>query len=268
MRTLAALALLLAAAPQEERELAKAARATADKGSFTFQVRPTADLRDALPQDRAAVAGVPIAGELLADGTYHATDGANELWGRGLKVVLKTKAGWEPAESVVKDLLLQIKSGAGEEWRQGNVTQAKAAFRQIFALAHLASKSIPPTAPLQDLEKDFKALKKSGDSYEGELKDLVASKVLEGPFEWLIKEGRLSVSEYSGRGRATISSDGFVRRLEQKAAGIYTVVEDGKKRRVPAAVEVVIEYSKVGTTVREIPKDADAALKDLESAGK
>lgn len=251
---------------QDARDVAKAADATIAKGSFTFHAKPVADVKDSLPQDRAAVAGVPVTGELLSEGIYHATDGTNELWGRGARVLLKTKEGWTPAEDVVRDLLQTIASGVGEEWRQGNVTKAREAWGKLFAIAHLAVRSVPPTHLLQGLGADFKSLKKgSVDSsknqiYEGDLKELVASKLLEGPYGELVKNGTLKITEFSGRGRVWVSPDGLIRRVEQRAVGRYTIATKEAKRTVPAAMEVVTEFVKAGETKRDVPAEVASWL--------
>lgn len=260
--------LVLLPAFQDSRDVAKAAEATIAKGSFTFHAKPAADLRDAMAQDRAAVAGVPVTGELLSDGTYHATDGTHELWGRGARILLKTKERWRPAEEVAKELLEAIGAGVGEEWRQGNVTKAREAWQKLFAIAHLAVRSVPPTHLLSGLESDFKTLKKGpvdaskNQVYEGELKDLAASKLLEGPYGELVKSGTVRITDFGGRGRVWVGPDGLVRRVEQRAAGRYTVTTKDAKRTVPAAMEVVTEFVKIGETRREVPAEVASRLSE------
>ncbi len=280
MRTITLLAVLAGAPPgmQDEKAVAAAAQATMEKGTFTLQVTPVTDLKDALPQDRAVVAGVPVAAEQLKDGLFHATDGTTEIWGRDKLVFIKTREGWTAATDVVAGMIAEITAAAGkDEWRRRNVTQAKATFRRLLGLAQLASRSMPPTKYLTQLETDFKGFKKGATEvidgkrcqiYQGEMKPAAAQLFLQGPYEWLVKEGTLVISETTGVGRVWVTPDGLVRRTDLRAAGKYTVLnkDENTRKTSAAAIVVTADILKVGETKLDAPREVTDKIAAADAA--
>ena len=277
MRTLIVLALL-ATNGQDEKAVAAAAKATLETGSFTLQVTPVADLKDALPQDRATVAGVPLVANQLKDGIFRATDGATELYGRDKFIVINTKEGWRAASDVIGEMVAEIQEAYGkDENARKNVGQAKVTYRKLLAIAQLASRALPPTQYLTRLESDFKNLKKGATDvidgkrfqlYEGEMKDAAAQVLLTGPYDSLVKDGTLVISDFSGIGRVWISPEGLVRRTEFRAAGKYTSVNKDEKTKKTTAVtiKVVADILKPGETKMEVPQEAVDKIKAAEAA--
>jgi hypothetical protein len=263
--------------PQDEKTVAEAARATVEKGSFTLQITPTADLKDALPADRASVAGVNIVATQLKDGTFLSTDGTTEFIGREKSVLMKTPDGWRSAGDVVRELIEDITSAVGkDEGSRGNVTKAKAAYRRLIAIAQLAVRSLPPTQHLAKIEGDFKGLKKGATEvidgkrcqvYEGDLKELAAQMLLQGPYEQMVKDGSLTITEMSGRGRVWVAPDGLVRRTKLEAVGKYSVLKEDKTRKVvPVSVAVSTDVLKIGETTKDVPQEVTDKLKAMAAA--
>ncbi len=268
------------ATPQDEKAVADAAKATLAKGSFTLQIAPAADLKDALPADRAAIAGVQIVAEHLKDDTFHTTDGTTEFFGRGVVVLMKTKDGWRAAGDVVKELIEDITAGSGkDDMARGNVSKTKAAYKRLVAIAQLAARSLPPKQHLSRLETDFKGLKKGAidtidgkrcQVYEGDLKELAAQLLLQGPYDQMVKDGTLAITEMSGRGRVWVTADGLVRRIKLEAAGKYVVAskETTTKKTVPVTVTVTTDVLKAGETKLDVPQEVDDKIKALTPADK
>jgi hypothetical protein len=265
---LAALALL-----QDEEDIAKASRATLDKGSFTIQIAPSADMKDALPKDRLQVAGVTIVAEQLADGTFRSTDGTWELIGRSGTGVLRAKSGWARADDVAAALQDEIERANGDNDRdRGNVSAAKENYRRLIALRQMVARSLPPTAILTGLQTEFKRAKKGATEsvdgkpctvYEGALKDLSAQALLVGPYGEYVKSGALKVIEFAGSARVWVNADGLVAKTEHKATGKYSIRDDRSNRVVPVGVTVTCKFVKIGTTTYEVPKEAEDKIAEM-----
>lgn len=266
MKTLAII-LLAAVGPQEDKAVADAAAKTFEKGSFTAQITPKADLKDAMPKDRAAVAGVTILSEELGDGLWHATDGTWELYGNDAAAFMKDGRQWTPAKDVIADLVAIISGSMGEnEWKRRNVRDAKEAYAQLIAIAQLIARGVPAKRLLTGLAEQFKTLKSTGTEvvdgkkctvYEGELKDQMAHDLLLGPYDFYVKSGVLTIAEFAGSGRVWVDPDGLIRRTKLRAAGKYVVVNKAENttKTTPVAIEVGTDYVKIGTTTRKVPTE-------------
>ncbi len=269
--------LVLLALAQDEEAIAKASRDTLEKGSFTVQIAPAAEMKDALPKDRLQVAGVTIVAEHLADGTFRATDGTWELIGRSGTGVLRAKHGWARANDVAAALREEIERAAGESDKdRGNVSNAKENQRRLISLQQMVARSIPPTGILTGLQTEFKRAKKGGTEsvdgksctlYEGTLKDLSAQALLVGPYGEYVKSGGLKIIEFSGAARVWVNPDGLVVKTEHKAAGKYSIKDDRSNRIVPVGVTVTCKFVKIGITTYDVPKEAEDKIAEMIAEG-
>ena len=136
---------------------------------------------------------------------------------------------------------------------------------------------MPATQYLTKLESDFKNLKKGATDvidgkrcqlYEGEMKDIAAQILLTGPYDTLVKDGSLVITDFAGVGRVWIGPEGIVRRTEFKAAGKYVSInkDEKTKKTTPVTIKVVADILKVGETKMEVPQEAVDRIKAAEAA--
>lgn len=277
MTLLLALALQDAPPPAptaEERSVVEAVNATLVKGSWAFRVVPKADLRDALPQDAAVLAGVPVSGSRAADGTFRASDGRLEMFGRNGVFILNAPDGPLRIEEAATALWreVEIEYGDGRE-NSRNVTRAKNLMRQYLAIAHFYVYAAAPEHVIARPATDLVKLRRSGaetvdDSkctvYSGDMKEEAAKAHLGRPFGELMRRGGFSLAGASGKGRVWINAGGLVRRTEFTASGKFVVANDrDSKRNVPVAITVVCDLTRYGEATVEVPSKIERMLKEL-----
>ena len=263
--------LVLALSSQETRTesaLQSAVRATLEKG-FSYSIRPVASLPN-FSMAREELAGAAVKGS-YADGVFHASDGLYEIYKKGDKVAVRTESGWLPLEQFLAPLRQDAKEafdGDGERWSRGNVTQGRKAVEKIIRLSHLAHRS--DIRRLTALSSAFSDLRDAGKAnldggpatpYEGDLTDLAAFHVLQGPFEELVKRGTLSFQSLSGVGRVYVK-DGIVRRIHVRAGGKYGFYndEDNVRRKGFCTLEILVDITGVGEAKVVPPKEAAALI--------
>jgi hypothetical protein len=253
-----------------ENEVVTAVQATTARG-FTYVIKPLATIPDGFPLDRAALAGVEVRGQYL-DGLYHATDGKYEIVRKGDRVAVKTARGWLPLDAFTaplrQDVAQAFDAKDGHLWNRGNVTAGRKALEELIQISHLVERA--DVGKLTALGRAFVELRTSKSatidggpaaSYEGDLTDLAAFELLQGPFESLVRRGTLSFRNVSGVGRVYLQN-GVVRRVNVKAAGAYGYYDDDEnvRRKGLCSLEVVVEITKVGETQITLPKEAARLL--------
>lgn len=270
MRTSVILCILLAgsAAGQDtapESELTTATKATIAKG-FAYAIRPVASLPDGFPQERQALAGMPISGE-YSDGTYHARDGSYEIYKKGALTIVRTERSWLPLEQFTaplrQDVAQAFDDRDGRLWRRGNVTSGRKALHQLIQISHLNHRTnIEHLSRLEQAFLDPKAVRvpnfngKPAVFYESEIAETVAYEILQGPFASLVERGTLAFRNVSGVGRMTVQ-DGLIRRIVLKVAGSYSYYDDTDniKRRGLCTLDITADLTKHGEVKVELPKE-------------
>lgn len=268
-----AFALLLAAQDSaRESELTTAIQTTI-QGGFAYRLRPAAQLPDSFPRDRVALAGAPIEGE-YADGIYHAKDGSTEIYRKGARTAVRTERGWLPLAQFTSPLRLEVAQAFDESdgrlWKRGNVTAGRKALARLIQISHLDHRT--NIELLSRVSAAFVSLKpgvpvsidgKPASVHEGELSDMAAFNLLQGPFGALVERGTLAFQNVSGVGRVAIQG-GVVRRITLKASGSYGYYEETEnvRKRGPCSLEIVADLTKHGQVRLEPPKEALQILKD------
>jgi hypothetical protein len=242
----AGLALLIGpAAAQDtvaEDEVTTAIKTAVEKG-FSYLLKPAAEMPN-FNKGAVALAGTAIKGE-FAGGTGHATDGTYEIYRRGDKVAIKAERGWLTYEQFTSPMRLEASEAFDPKdqrlWRRGNVTKGRKAIEQLIQLDHL--------------------LHKKGEAYEGYLSDVAAFNLMQGPFDELVERGNLAFQGLTGFGRITLEK-GELKKINAKATGKFAFYndEDNVKRKGLCTLEVLAEFSKIGETKLEVPKEAEAIL--------
>lgn len=276
IRWTAAVVLALAAGgiaqeTADESILVTAIRKTKTAG-FRYTLTPAASL-PSFPEARTALAGLPIRGA-YRDGLFHATDGTFEIYRMGDRVAVRTETGgWLPLLQFTAPLRLEVEQAFdpadGRRWARGNVTQGKKALLQLIQLDHLVHRS--DIARLTRLETALIDLRPVGptavggektQAYEGDLNDLAAFDLLQGPFDELVRRGNLSFRNVSGVGRVYLIGD-TLRRIQAKAGGTFGFYneEDNVRRRGFCTLELVAEITDVGRTEIAVPREAAPILR-------
>jgi hypothetical protein len=235
----------------------------AAKNGFSYVLKPAAEM-PSFNRGAVALAGTAIKGE-FAGGIGHATDGTFEIYRRGDKIAVKAERGWLNLEQFTSPLRTAASEAFdlkdGRLWRRGNVTQARKALDQLIQLDHLLHRSQlerltnVPTA-FADLDRV-----KKGEAYEGYLNDSAAFNLMQGPFDEMVKRGNLAFQGVTGFGRVTLDK-GSLKKINAKATGKFAFYndEDNVKRKGLCTIEIVAEFSKIGETKIEVPKEAEALL--------
>lgn len=255
-----------------EDELVTAVRTTIARG-FTYVVKPVAAIPDGFPRDREALAGVEVRGR-YSNGIALATDGEHDIVRNGARVAAKTSRGWLPLDlatsSLRQEVLQAFDPDDSRYWRRGNLTAGRKALEELIRFSHLANRA--DIARLTALGRDFRDLRKSRQApidgapstvYEGDLTDLAALELLQGPFDALVQRGTLSFRNVSGVGRAFLQN-GVVRRVHLKVAGAYGYYEESEnvRRKGLCTLEVVADITKVGETQIVLPKEAARLMEE------
>lgn len=258
-----------------ETELKTSISTTINRG-FSFTIKPAAQMPEGFPAERSALAGALIRGE-AEDGVIHATDGTYEIYRKDGIVVVKTeKGGWLPYAQFSSAMRLEVKQAFDPDdnrfWARGNVTKGREALAKLIQLDHLVHRA--DIKRLTRVGQAFTELKRAGrkdidghstDLHEGDLTDMTAFNVLQGPFEELVSRGTLGFTNVSGVGRVYLQA-GVVRRVHVKAAGKYAYYndEDNVLRRGMCSLELLADITKVGETKLDIPAEARKLLDDTE----
>jgi hypothetical protein len=248
MNALMVAVAIVAAASQEERDLAATARTTAERG-FTVSLRPAASA-PGFSAGAEALAGAPIRGE-YSNGIFHATDGTFEIYRRGSRILVRTEDGWRPFDAVVAPLRGEIAAAFDREHalERGNVTRAREARRHLIRLLHLAHRSDAELLlRLGSAFRESARVRTAGggaaatDIYEAALTTEATFGLLEGPFERIVENGELAFSGVSGSGRAE-AQQGVLKRVHLKATGKYVYHDETeeKSRRGTCALEMPSE---------------------------
>ena len=245
-----------------EHEVTTAVNSAVEKG-FTYTIKPAAEIPN-FNKGSLALAGTALKGEFVG-GTGHVTDGTYELYRRGDKIAVKAEKGWLTFEQFTAPLRTQASEAFdekdGRHWRKGNVTQGRKAIDELIKLDHLLHRSqIDRLTNVPTAFADMDRVKK-GEAYEGYLNDTAAFNFMQGPFEELVKRGNLAFQGVTGFGRVTLEK-GELRKINAKANGKFSFYndEDNAKRKGLCAIEILAEFSKIGETKLEIPKEAEAIL--------
>lgn len=264
--------LLAAQDTAAEDELVTAVRTTIARG-FTYVVKPVAAIPDGFPRDREALAGVEVRGR-YGNGFALATDGEHEIVRKGAHVAAKTARGWLPLDLATSSLRQDVAQAFDPQddrfWRRGNMTAGRKSLEELIRISHLAHRA--DIARLTALGRDFRDLRRSRPApidgapatvYEGDLTDLAALDLLQGPFDALVQRGTLSFRNVSGVGRVFLQ-DGVVRRIHLKAAGAYGYYEESEnvRRKGLCTLNVVVEITKVGETQVVAPKEAARLMEE------
>lgn len=254
----------------DESILVTAVRKTKAAG-FRYGLTPTASL-PGFADGREALAGKPIRGA-YRDGLFHATDGTFEIYRRGDRVAVRTETGgWLPLREFTSPLRLDVQQAFdpadGRRWARGNVTQGKKALMRLIQLDHLVHRS--DIARLTALETALEDPRPVGPAtldglklqvYEGDLGDLAAFRLLQGPFDELVRRGNLSFRGVSGVGRVYLDGD-LLRRVQARAGGAFAFYdeEDNVRRRGFCTLELAAEITDVGSTEIAVPREAERIL--------